>query len=106
MRVLLRLLALIIYVGTGYLIGFMVGCLPAIVLGLAIGLYRPVRAAFDPLISATYPIPKSSLLPLILLILILAVILLLAVVVGILALVVWAIVAIVGAVTASLPLLL
>ena len=49
-------------------IGFVVGCLPAVVLGLAIGLYRPVRAAFDPLISATYPIPKSSLLPLILLI--------------------------------------
>jgi ABC-type nitrate/sulfonate/bicarbonate transport system permease component len=49
-------------------VGFMVGCVPAIVLGLAIGLYRPVRAALDPLISATYPIPKSSLLPLILLI--------------------------------------
>ena len=48
--------------------GFIVGCVPAIVIGLAIGLYRPVRAAFDPLISATYPIPKSSLLPLILLI--------------------------------------
>jgi ABC-type nitrate/sulfonate/bicarbonate transport system permease component len=43
-----------------------VGCLPAIVLGLAIGLYRPVPAAFDPLISATYPIRKTSLLPLIL----------------------------------------
>jgi NitT/TauT family transport system permease protein len=49
-------------------VGFAVGCLPAVVLGLAIGLYRPIRAAFDPLISATYPIPKSSLLPLILLI--------------------------------------
>jgi ABC-type nitrate/sulfonate/bicarbonate transport system permease component len=49
-------------------VGFFVGCAPAIVIGLAIGLYRPVRAAFDPLISATYPIPKSSLLPLILLI--------------------------------------
>ncbi len=49
-------------------VGFFVGCVPAIVVGLAIGLYRPVRAAFDPLISATYPIPKSSLLPLILLI--------------------------------------
>jgi NitT/TauT family transport system permease protein len=48
--------------------GFVVGCVPAIVIGLAIGLYRPIRAAFDPLISATYPIPKSSLLPLILLI--------------------------------------
>lgn len=50
------------------IIGFFVGCVPAIVIGLAIGLYRPVRAALDPLISATYPIPKSSLLPLILLI--------------------------------------
>jgi NitT/TauT family transport system permease protein len=49
-------------------VGFFVGCVPAIIIGLAIGLYRPVRAAFDPLISATYPIPKSSLLPLILLI--------------------------------------
>ena len=44
-------------------VGFFVGCVPAIVIGLAIGLYRPVRAALDPLISATYPIPKSSLLP-------------------------------------------
>jgi ABC-type nitrate/sulfonate/bicarbonate transport system permease component len=50
------------------IVGFFVGCVPAIVIGLAIGLYRPVRAALDPLISATYPIPKSSLLPLILLI--------------------------------------
>jgi ABC-type nitrate/sulfonate/bicarbonate transport system permease component len=49
-------------------VGFLVGCVPAIAIGLAIGLYRPVRAAFDPLISATYPIPKSSLLPLILLV--------------------------------------
>ncbi len=49
-------------------VGFFVGCVPAIAIGLAIGLYRPVRAALDPLISATYPIPKSSLLPLILLI--------------------------------------
>ncbi|UGV25304.1 ABC transporter permease [Rhodopseudomonas boonkerdii] len=49
-------------------IGFFVGCVPAIAIGLAIGLYRPIRAAFDPLISATYPIPKSSLLPLILLV--------------------------------------
>jgi len=50
------------------IVGFLVGCVPAIMIGLAIGLYRPVRAALDPLISATYPIPKSSLLPLILLI--------------------------------------
>ncbi|MEW6122312.1 MAG: ABC transporter permease [Pseudomonadota bacterium] len=49
-------------------VGLVAGAVPAIVLGLAMGLYRPVYAAIDPLISATYPIPKSSLLPLILLI--------------------------------------
>ena len=32
------------------------------------GLYRPIRTAIDPLISATYPIPKSAILPLVLLI--------------------------------------
>ena len=32
------------------------------------GISRPVRAFFEPLISATYPIPKSSILPLVLLI--------------------------------------
>src|SRR5580704_1922277 len=49
-------------------LGFMLGGIPAIVIGVAMGLWRPVRALVDPLIVATYPIPKSSLLPLILLI--------------------------------------
>lgn len=49
-------------------VGLVAGSLPAIVLGLAMGLYRPIYAALDPIISSTYPIPKSSLLPLILLI--------------------------------------
>jgi ABC-type nitrate/sulfonate/bicarbonate transport system permease component len=35
---------------------------------VVMGLSRPVRAALGPLISGTYPIPKSALLPLILLI--------------------------------------
>jgi ABC-type nitrate/sulfonate/bicarbonate transport system permease component len=48
--------------------GFLVGGIPALILGVLMGLYRPVRAAIDPLISATYPIPKSAILPLILLI--------------------------------------
>jgi ABC-type nitrate/sulfonate/bicarbonate transport system permease component len=39
-------------------LGFIVGSLPAVVIGLAMGLYRPVHAALDPLISATYPIPR------------------------------------------------
>src|SRR5262245_54037897 len=40
----------------------------ALVLGTAMGLTRPIRALFDPLIAATYPIPKSAILPLALLI--------------------------------------
>jgi len=50
------------------ILGSLVGGVPALLLGLAVGLWRPLRAAVDPLIAATYPIPKSSLLPLILLI--------------------------------------
>jgi ABC-type nitrate/sulfonate/bicarbonate transport system permease component len=49
-------------------IGFLVGGVPAIVLGIAMGLSRSVRAAIDPLIAATYPLPKSAIFPLILLI--------------------------------------
>jgi ABC-type nitrate/sulfonate/bicarbonate transport system permease component len=48
-------------------LGFLLGGVPAIVIGIAMGIWRPVRALVDPLIVATYPIPKSSLLPLILL---------------------------------------
>ena len=42
--------------------------MPALILGIAMGLNRWVRAAFDPLVAATYPIPKSAILPLALLI--------------------------------------
>lgn len=48
--------------------GFWLGLIPAIVLGVVMGLSRPVRSALSPLVSGTYPIPKSALLPLILLI--------------------------------------
>jgi len=48
--------------------GFLLGGLPALVLGVIMGLSRPLRAAIDPLIAATYPIPKSAIFPLILLI--------------------------------------
>src|SRR5258707_4458857 len=48
--------------------GFLLGGVPALLLGLAMGLYRPVRAIVDPLVAATYPIPKSAILPLVLLI--------------------------------------
>jgi NitT/TauT family transport system permease protein len=49
-------------------LGFIVGVVPALVLGIVMGLSRPARAIFDPLIAATYPIPKSSILPLALLV--------------------------------------
>ena len=48
--------------------GTLVGAVPALVLGIAMGLNRAVRAVFDPLIAATYPVPKSAILPLALLI--------------------------------------
>jgi NitT/TauT family transport system permease protein len=48
--------------------GCLVGGIPALLLGLAMGLYRPVRALVDPLVAATYPVPKSAILPLVLLI--------------------------------------
>jgi len=48
--------------------GVLLGGIPALVLGIIMGLYRPIRAVFEPLVAATYPIPKSAILPLILLI--------------------------------------
>lgn len=48
--------------------GFFLGGIPALALGLLMGQYRPIRAAINPLVAATYPIPKSAILPLILLI--------------------------------------
>jgi ABC-type nitrate/sulfonate/bicarbonate transport system permease component len=48
--------------------GTLVGGVPALVLGIVMGLYRPVRTVVEPLVAATYPVPKSAILPLILLI--------------------------------------
>lgn len=50
------------------LFGFVIGGIPAVVLGIAMGLSPITRAVFNPLIAATYPVPKSSILPLALLI--------------------------------------
>lgn len=49
-------------------IGFLVGGIPALIIGAAMGLSRTLRIIVDPLIAATYPIPKSAILPLLLLI--------------------------------------
>jgi NitT/TauT family transport system permease protein len=45
-------------------IGFLLGAVPGIILGLAMGLFSPIRAIFQPLVDATFPIPKVALLPL------------------------------------------
>lgn len=49
--------------------GFVIGVIPAILLGLWMGLSRPVRAIVDPLIGAIYPIPKIAILPLLMVLL-------------------------------------
>ncbi|MGD9920336.1 MAG: ABC transporter permease [Pseudorhodoplanes sp.] len=48
--------------------GTIIGGIPALILGIVMGLNRTARAIVDPLVAATYPIPKSSILPLALLI--------------------------------------
>ena len=48
--------------------GVLLGGIPALLLGIAMGLNRTLRALVDPLVAATYPVPKSAIFPLILLI--------------------------------------
>ena len=50
-------------------VGFLVGGIPGLIIGVVMGLNSTLRAMIDPLIAATYPIPKSSILPLALLVL-------------------------------------
>lgn len=46
-------------------IGFVIGAVPGILLGLAIGLFPIVRAIVQPLVDALFPIPKIALLPMV-----------------------------------------
>ena len=48
-------------------IGFCLGAIPAVLLGLAMGLSPALMAIFRPIVSAIYPIPKIALFPLIML---------------------------------------
>jgi NitT/TauT family transport system permease protein len=48
-------------------IGFCLGAIPAILLGLVMGLSPILTAIFRPLVAAIYPIPKIALFPLIML---------------------------------------
>jgi NitT/TauT family transport system permease protein len=45
-------------------IGFLIGAVPGVIVGLAMGLQPFVRAIIQPLIDATFPIPKIAVLPL------------------------------------------
>ncbi len=49
-------------------IGFLLGAVPGLVLGLGMGWSRRLRVIVDPFIAAFYPIPKIAILPLIMLI--------------------------------------
>jgi NitT/TauT family transport system permease protein len=49
-------------------IGFTVGAVPGLVLGIAMGLSRLVRAALKPVVGALYPVPKTAIFPLLLLV--------------------------------------
>ena len=44
--------------------GFVIGTVPGIALGLAMGLFWPVRVFFMPLAAAIYAVPKIAILPL------------------------------------------
>jgi NitT/TauT family transport system permease protein len=49
-------------------LGFLLGGIPALLLGIGMGLNRTLRALVDPLVATTYPVPKSAIFPLLLLI--------------------------------------
>jgi hypothetical protein len=49
-------------------IGYLMGAVPGIVIGLILGLSQPVRRVLGPIFAALYPVPKIAILPLILLI--------------------------------------
>lgn len=49
-------------------IGYAMGAVPGILLGLILGLSMPVRRVLGPIFAALYPVPKIAILPLILLI--------------------------------------
>lgn len=50
------------------LVGFVIGAVPGLVLGVIMGINRMIRTMLDPVISATYVVPKITILPLMMLI--------------------------------------
>ncbi|MFA5597256.1 MAG: ABC transporter permease [Pusillimonas sp.] len=50
------------------IVGFIAGAIPGIIIGLAMGMSSKMRAIIQPLVHATFPIPKVAILPLLILI--------------------------------------
>ncbi|GAA2082158.1 ABC transporter permease [Actinomadura alba] len=50
------------------MVGYVAGAIVGIAMGLVMGVWKPLQAAFDPLFSALYALPKISILPILLLI--------------------------------------
>jgi len=48
--------------------GFLIGTIPGIILGLIMGASEKIRLLLDPIVAATYPIPKLSIFPLLMII--------------------------------------
>ena len=48
-------------------VGYVIGVVPAVIIGLLMAMWRGVRIVVDPLIAALFPIPKVALMPLLLL---------------------------------------
>ena len=49
-------------------LSFLFAVVPAVLLGLALGMFNGLRLAFEPILNALYAIPKIALLPLVMLI--------------------------------------
>lgn len=48
--------------------GFLLGAIPGVILGLAMGLFWPIRVFLMPLAAALYAIPKIAILPLVMIV--------------------------------------
>jgi ABC-type nitrate/sulfonate/bicarbonate transport system permease component len=48
--------------------GFLIGTIPGIIIGLVMGASEKIRLLLDPIVAATYPIPKLAIFPLLMII--------------------------------------
>jgi NitT/TauT family transport system permease protein len=48
--------------------GFLIGTIPGIIIGLVMGASEKIRMILDPIVAATYPIPKLAIFPLLMII--------------------------------------